>query len=135
MTPEEMAAVVPHPGWGDGRRGFVWCRFDACIGNGVGLRAEVTWNDDGERHETTRYFDPQLLLQTNRMLPVPNSQLTEWVTVDQVAVPITDELAVTLVTGDPQLLVAAYAAVIAGLKKPDAETPRKEDPCPTTSRP
>lgn len=77
MTEQEMMAIVHHPGWADGREGFLWCRFDATVYEDHWLRAELTWDDGLENHNVLpgQYFDPILYLESNQR--VGDSLVTE----------------------------------------------------------
>ena len=67
-----MDSMSVHPGWDDGRRGFVWCRLDALLDPARLLYAELTWNDDSDDDEEpvdpTQYFKPVLAIETHRIV-------------------------------------------------------------------
>ena len=114
MTPQEMDAIQPHAGWSDGRRGYLWCRFDAYLGGSNRLRAEVAWTDDGDDEDNkvgkvTRYYQPELWLETNRLVG------DELRTKDGVLLPVTDEEAVSIVTESPANLLLRYQEQFAKL--------------------
>ena len=106
MTPEQMSALVPHPGWDDGREGFVFCRFDAVLDErpDFRLRAEVTWLDGRElppdrRH--TMYYDPELFLEVES----PDGS-GKWATRRFHIRSLTDAEAVCIVQADPRYLLS-----------------------------
>lgn len=116
MTSQEMAALVPHPDWGDGREGFLWCRFDAVIRPEIGLRAEITWADSVLNGETI-YTRPQLRLETNQLVTVGgHREMRTWETAD---IPLTEETAVLIATNLPADLLHRYAEGIAMLRIAD----------------
>lgn len=120
MTPDEIAAIQPCPGWDDGREGFIWCRFDAILtpaDDPRHLRAEITWDDDSdfednESGEPSLYFDPQLWIETNARDPNDPDRL---VTFDGFKVPISTQEAFELLMSPPASILAKYADRIAGL--------------------
>lgn len=104
MTPREMRALVPGPGWGDGRVGYCWCRFDAFLRVENGLRAEVTWapsHEDGPP-VIAEYHTPELKLETNRRVR------DEWQTLHYTIISVTAEEAVRIVTSPAANLLADY---------------------------
>ena len=118
MTPDEIAAIKPHPGWSDGREGYMWCRFDAVVDRKRWLRAEITWGDDlefkdNENGEVRIYFAPELFIETNRPQG-PRGQ--SWVTYDGETINLTKDEAVTLASSDPREILTKYADVISKLK-------------------
>lgn len=117
VPPSRLQEINPHPGWDDGRRGFLWARFDALLTQDARhLRAEVTWDDDSEFEDNASgepriYFDPQLWIETNRRTPDDDLQ-----TVAGFKVELSHTEAVAIVTADPAELLDKYADRIAQLK-------------------
>jgi hypothetical protein len=119
MTPDQIAALNFHPGWDDGRVGYVWCRFDAMLtpaDDPRHLRAEVTWDDDGDfvgNDGVPRcYFDPELWIEANAKRA--DGTLT---TVAGRRIAITRTEAATLLHDDPREILIRYAAAVADLPK------------------
>ncbi len=120
LTPDEMRCLTHHPGWDDGREGYLWCRFDAMLSpedDPRHLRAELTWDDDSEfdDNETgdpTCYFDPELWVETNRRV-VRDHRLE---TYDGFKVILSRQEAAEILLADPKELLAKYADEIAKLR-------------------
>lgn len=108
MTHEELMALPFNPGWDDGRVGYEWARFDALV-DGTD-RAEVTWDD---RHKNGRhdYYQPELLLETNRKV---GDELRR---VDYVVLSLTEEEARQIINSPPSSLKRKYAHLWAKLKR------------------
>lgn len=110
MTPEQMAALAPGPGWDDGRKGFCWCRFDAMLRAENGLRAELTW---APSHEDTAviddYHSPELKLETNEKVG------DEWRTKHWTIIDLGAEEAVRIVTHPASDLLGDYQNEFAAL--------------------
>lgn len=117
VTPDRVFALPHHPKWDDGRKGFVWCRFDALLTTDARhLRAEITWDDDSEDEdneegERRTLFDADLWIETNAVKE--NDRLE---TLDGFHVPLSFDEAARLLTTDPQGLLVTYAERIAQLK-------------------
>lgn len=110
MDAHTMHAIPVHAGWADGRTGFIWCRLDAVIDPARLLRAELTWDED---EATRRFHTPVLVLEANRReSPGDTESYKTW---DTVAVPLADDVAVELMTGDPLAILARYPDQIAQL--------------------
>jgi hypothetical protein len=104
MTTEEMQQLTIHPGWYDGREGYLWCRLDAVLDETTGLRAELTWNDDGDEGDTlTRYIDPELYLER---------YVNEEILGACRPIDLTQEEAVGLAANDPKDILTLYAPTI-----------------------
>lgn len=113
----DMQALRHHTGWVDGRSGFLWCRFDAVIDEVRLLRAEVTWDDNGEReHLTTTeaclFHEPELLLERNALGPDGN-----WVRRAFILLPLTQTEAAQLIAADPRVLLLTYVEQLAVLQR------------------
>jgi len=116
LSKDEMRSMVVHRGWVDGREGFVFCRLDAVICADRLLRAELTWNDDGESKEDnmpTSYFDPMLTIESNRL---DRNDWSRWVTHDAIHIDISGDLAAELASKPPTDVLGQFAAEVAGLR-------------------
>lgn len=109
-TPEEIAAITHHPGWDDGREGFLWCRFDAVVSREQLLRAEITWGDNGGDDDNdnpdgapTVYFNPELRLTAETVRPDGS-----WKTVADRVIPLINERAFAILDRDPAELLKPY---------------------------
>lgn len=118
ISAADMAALQPCPLWSDGRKGYVWCRFDVLLCPETRLRAELTWDDDGdfednETGEPTVYFDANLFIETNRPeMPTQEFSLVTW---DGIGINLSREEAIALAMGDPRDILTKYASQIANL--------------------
>ena len=111
---KDMMAAPVDPGWDDGRTGFLWCRVDALLDKTDGVRAEITWADDADdssRRTPTEYYDPQLLLQTNR-----RERGDELRTVKETVIVLSDDQALAYMAAPPQRLLEIYADQIGTLR-------------------
>lgn len=115
----EMSRIAVCALWDDGRVGSEWCRFDAMVDAARRLRAEVTWDDDGDfdgsSGEPTVYFAAQLWLETNRP-ETPLSGEDGLVTWDGVRIDLGREEALALVAGPPAAVLERYADQVASLR-------------------
>ncbi len=113
VASEEIFKITPHEDWNDGRIGFCFCRFDAMLDE-TGLRAEITWEDDGDLYfdgKPRTYTDPVLRLETNHWKD------ESWVTLNAMYIEITQAQAVEFVQSAPQVLKEKYTEHIATLRK------------------
>ena len=109
LTLAQMLALPHHPGWGDGRTGYQWCRFDAVVDTDRLLRAEITWDDDQDElcdGTVSQFTDPELLLESNRL--VENGQV--WQTVNTELIKLTEEDALRLIQLPPAHTLSEFAA-------------------------
>ena len=105
LTRKQIDALPFHPGWDDGRHGFVWCRFDAIIDRERLLRAEVTWDSDGI-DETGTFHSPELKLEANVLVR------DEWFKDADTVIRITNEQAAGIIAAPPADLLRQYAREI-----------------------
>lgn len=124
MTFDEMKAVKLHPGWSDGRTGYLFCRVTACLTDAPGyINAEVVWMDDGDELDDAEadasYFDPQLEIETNQLEGIDTRR-----THDKVVIKVSAEVAITLMAADPADILISYAGAVAELKIPNQEVSR-----------
>lgn len=115
ISAAEMDAICPDHRWSDGRIGYMWCRFDAMLDPLRRLRAEVTWDDDGDFEDNEDgaprvFFDAELFLETNR----PEGPCL--VTFDGIKIKLSREKAISLVMSDPARILDEYSAEIATLE-------------------
>ena len=128
MTPGEIVAIQAHPGWHDGREGFLFCRFDAVVDEARMLRAEITFDDDGDDddntnpdHAPSRYFDAELYLEANRPCSCCADPGSHWVTIDGHTILIEDKARLAdLLATDPRELAVRYADVFATFQTEEA---------------
>lgn len=113
MTKDEINALKPHPGWSDGRWGYLWCWFDALIDEERRIRAEITFDDDDEGNPSS-FFDPELFIETNRDA-TPDDKILHLITWDGVVVKLTEEEVVRLIEEDPTRILEEYADQVAKL--------------------
>lgn len=108
LNSEQMNKVAFHPDWLDGRKGFVWCRFDGVVDAASKLRAELTWADDYHHHpyiddrNLIRYFRPELLLEVNI------AGADGWVRVAEHVIELTNEEALAILKHPPASLLDFY---------------------------
>lgn len=119
VTQLEIDSIQHHPGWDDGREGWMWCRFDALLDENLGHRAEITWGDDSESDDydpadprPLTYFSPELRLETNTRVAEGRSYRLE--TLDERIVAVTHSEAVALLMSDPRELLVKYREFFAG---------------------
>lgn len=122
MTRDEMMRLQPADGWGDGRDGFLFCRFSAVIDRLRRLRAEVVWEDDGDslpaNQPPTLYTNPQLELEYYRPDQVVGfGDLTAFEGGPErcLILSITDDLAREILAVTPTDLLRRYADWFASL--------------------
>ncbi len=117
-VPYQRVLDLPHhPAWYDGRKGFMWVRFDAILTEDDDhIRAGLTWDDDSEfmdngDEKIHTCFDAKLHLEANdlvgdtlktrRMLHVANLKFQE---------------AAVILSHDPKQLLDSYPDIVAQLK-------------------
>lgn len=112
MTPAAMNGLKLHQGWSDGRKGYVWCRFDARLSRDhYNLRAELTW-DDTELSDGTvvEYMNPMLLIETNKRVGRTLER------VDCVVIRPSERDAIELLASDPSTILDRYAEQVNKLR-------------------
>lgn len=118
MTREQFMALPVHPDWDDGRDGFMWGRLDAVLCPARLLRAELTWDDDGEAvfnaATPSNYHSPQLQLESNRRVPEMSGP-GRLETFDHIIIDLADSEAAAIAAAPPLALLTAYAAEFAKL--------------------
>lgn len=115
MTHDEMMKLRLHPGWKDERMGATdakWCRCVAVLDGAIGLKADISWNDDGDDDQPiTKYDSPILILETTLHFGTEKEA-----TLDTIPIELSVPSAIKHLTKDPANLLQMYAKRIAKMR-------------------